>query len=91
MADLDGKAAIVTGAGGGIGRGEALRLAADGAAVVVNDFNAEGAEETAAMIRERGGRAVTLVGDVSRWETGKGMVDLALSEFGRLDVLINNR
>ena len=90
MADLDGKVAIVTGGGGGIGRGESLRMAADGAAVVVNDFNKDGAEETVAMIRDSGGRAVTLVGDVSKWEIGKGMVDLALKEFGRLDVLINN-
>jgi NAD(P)-dependent dehydrogenase (short-subunit alcohol dehydrogenase family) len=90
MSDLDGKAAIVTGGGGGIGRGEALRMAADGASVVVNDFNREGAEETAAMIRDAGGRAVAQVGDVSQWDTGKAMVDLALKEFGRLDVLINN-
>jgi NAD(P)-dependent dehydrogenase (short-subunit alcohol dehydrogenase family) len=90
MSVLDGKAAIVTGGGGGIGRGESLRLAADGAAVVVNDFDPEAAEETAAMIRQAGGRAVTLVGDVSQWEIGRGMVELALKEFGRLDVLINN-
>jgi NAD(P)-dependent dehydrogenase (short-subunit alcohol dehydrogenase family) len=68
MNDLDGKVAIVTGGGGGIGRGEALRMAAEGAAVVVNDFNAAGAEETAAMIRDAGGRAVAQVGDVSRWD-----------------------
>jgi NAD(P)-dependent dehydrogenase (short-subunit alcohol dehydrogenase family) len=90
MADLDGKVAIVTGGGGGIGRGEALRMAADGAAVVVNDSNKDAAEETSATIRERGGRAVAFVGDVSRWETGQGMVELALNKFGRLDVLINN-
>jgi NAD(P)-dependent dehydrogenase (short-subunit alcohol dehydrogenase family) len=90
MADLDGKVAIVTGAGGGVGRGEALRMAADGAAVVVNDFNRQAAEETAATIRDRGGRAVTFVGDVSQWATGEGMVALALKQFGRLDVLINN-
>jgi len=90
MTDLDGKVAIVTGSGGGIGRGEALRLADDGAAVVVNDFRPEAAEETEAMIRERGGRAATLVGDVSKWEVGKGLVELALSAFGRLDVLVNN-
>ena len=90
MSSLDGKAAIVTGGGGGIGRSESLRLAADGAAVVVNDFRAEAAEETAAMIRDAGGRAVTLIGDVSQWAVGQGMVELALRQFGRLDVLINN-
>jgi NAD(P)-dependent dehydrogenase (short-subunit alcohol dehydrogenase family) len=90
MNDLDGKVAIVTGGGGGIGRGEALRMAAEGAAVVVNDLNAEGAQETVAMIRDAGGRGVAQVGDVSKWDTGKGMVELALKQFGRLDVLINN-
>jgi len=90
MADLDGKVAIVTGGGGGIGRAEALRLAADGAALVVNDFRPEAAEETAAMIRDAGGQAAVLPGDVSQWAVGQGMVELALSAFGRLDVLINN-
>ena len=90
MADLDGKVAIVTGGGGGIGRGESLRMAGDGAAVVVNDFNDKAAQETAAMIRDAGGRAITLIGDVSKWDTGKAMVEMALKEFGRLDVLINN-
>jgi len=90
MPDLDGKAAIVTGGGGGVGRGEALRLAKDGAAVVVNDFLRDAAEETAAMIRDAGGRAVAQAGDVSLWETGKAMVERALGEFGRLDVLVNN-
>jgi len=90
MPDLDGKAAIVTGGGGGVGRGEALRLAKDGAAVVVNDFLPDAAEETAAMIRDAGGRAIAQAGDVSLWETGKTMVERALSAFGRLDVLVNN-
>jgi len=90
MPDLDGKVAIVTGGGGGIGRGEALRLAQDGAAVVVNDFMGEAAEETAAMIRDAGGRALAQAGDVSLWATGKGMVELALAKFGRLDVLVAN-
>lgn len=90
MGDLDGKVAIVTGGGGGVGRGEALRMAGDGAAVVINDFNAQAAEETAALVREAGGRAAVAVGDVSSWEVGKGMVETALREFGRLDVLINN-
>ncbi|MET0183656.1 MAG: SDR family NAD(P)-dependent oxidoreductase [Caulobacterales bacterium] len=90
MFDQEGKVAIVTGAGGGIGRGEALRLAADGAAVVVNDFNGTTAEETSAMIRDKGGRAIACVGDVSLWDTGKSLVEKAISEFGRLDVLVNN-
>jgi NAD(P)-dependent dehydrogenase (short-subunit alcohol dehydrogenase family) len=90
MSGLDGKVAIVTGGGGGVGRGESLRMAGDGAAVVVNDFNQQGADETAAMIRDAGGRAVAQVGDVSKWDTGKGMVELALATFGRLDILINN-
>ena len=90
MPDLEGKVAIITGGGGGIGRAEALRLAKDGAAVVANDFLAAAAEETAAMVRDLGGRALAHVGDISLWDTGKGMVELALREFGRLDVLINN-
>lgn len=90
MGDLDGKVAIVTGGGGGVGRGEALRMAGDGAAVVINDFNAQAAEETAALVRKAGGRAAVAVGDISSWEVGRGMVETALREFGRLDVLINN-
>ena len=96
---LDGKVAIVTGAGRGIGRAEALRLAEEGAAVVVNDVgvsvvgeeeDATPADEVASEIRARGGRAVAHAGDVRSWEGGRAMVELAVSEFGRLDVLVNN-
>jgi len=90
MNDFEGKVAIVTGGGGGIGRAECLHLAAEGAAVVVNDFNVEAAQETVATIREAGGRAAVVVGDVSQSETGRSMVELALRDFGRLDVLVNN-
>jgi NAD(P)-dependent dehydrogenase (short-subunit alcohol dehydrogenase family) len=99
MGELDGKVAIVTGAGRGIGRAEALRLAEDGAAVVVNDFGGslvgEGADRTpaeavASEIREKGGRAVANAGDVSSWEDGKALVAQAVETFGRLDVLVNN-
>jgi NAD(P)-dependent dehydrogenase (short-subunit alcohol dehydrogenase family) len=58
--------------------------------VVVNDLNAEGVEATAATIRDHGGRAVAFIGDVSKWDTGRGMVELALKAFGRLDVPIDN-
>jgi len=99
MGSLDGKVAIVTGAGRSIGRAEALRLAAEGCAVVVNDVNAsvvgerlEGspADEVAAEIRAQGGRAVANADDVSSWAGGEAMVRQALEAFGRLDVLVNN-
>jgi NAD(P)-dependent dehydrogenase (short-subunit alcohol dehydrogenase family) len=99
MGALDGKVAIVTGAGRGIGRAEARRLAAEGASVVVNDFGGtlvgEGADPTPAAavveeIRAAGGSAVADVGDVTEWETGRRLVAVALDTFGRLDILVNN-
>ena len=98
---LEGLSAIVTGAGRGLGRAEALELARLGAAVVVNDYGQAGrdgsgeasatpAEEVAAEIRAAGGRAVAHLGDVSDFETARGLIDLAVSEFGKLDVLVNN-
>ena len=88
--DQQGKVAIVTGAGGGIGRAEALRLAADGAAVVVNDFNPKAADETAALIRANGGQAAVAAGDVASLDLAEAAVRTAVEQFGRLDVLINN-
>jgi NAD(P)-dependent dehydrogenase (short-subunit alcohol dehydrogenase family) len=99
MGILDGKVAIVTGAGHGVGRGEALALAAHGAAVVVNDLGGsvtgEGAdkrpaEEVAQLIRDRGGRAVANFDDVADFAGAKNLVDQAIGTFGRLDVLVNN-
>ncbi|MFE9741035.1 3-oxoacyl-ACP reductase [Streptomyces sp. NPDC006477] len=98
---LEGLSAIVTGAGRGLGRAEALELARLGAAVVVNDYGQPGrdgsgaasaapAEEVAAEIRAAGGRAVAHLGDVSDFETARTLIDLAVAEFGRLDVLVNN-
>ncbi|MFJ3902237.1 3-oxoacyl-ACP reductase [Streptomyces sp. NPDC090025] len=98
---LEGLSAIVTGAGRGLGRAEALELARLGAAVVVNDFGQPGrdgsgeasaapAEEVAAEIRAAGGKAVSHLGDIADFETARGLVDLAVSEFGKLDILVNN-
>ena len=96
---LEGKVAIVTGAGRGIGRGEALLLAEEGARVVVNDLGGseagEGADQSpadavVAEIREAGGEAIANYGSVATMEGGEGMVQSALDAFGRLDILINN-
>jgi len=84
---LDGKVAIVTGAGSGIGRGIAERFAREGARVVVNDVDAARAEETASAIGEA---AIAVVADVSRSADVDRLVDTALKTFGGLDVLVNN-
>ncbi|XOV89628.1 MAG: SDR family NAD(P)-dependent oxidoreductase [Pseudomonadota bacterium] len=99
MGLLDGKVAMVTGAGRGIGRGEALALAKAGARVVVNDvggsLNGEGqtssiAEEVAAEIREAGFDAVGNSADISTVEGADNLIWTALNKFGRLDILVNN-
>ncbi len=91
---LDGKVAIVTGAGRGLGRSHALELARSGARVVVNDYAPPGAENPAAAvvgeIEAAGGTAVAHAGDVSSWEDSRGMVELAVTTWGELDILVNN-
>ena len=96
---LDGKVAIVTGAGRGIGRGEALLLAAEGARVVVNDLGGSEAgdgtdqspaDEVVAEIAAAGGQAVANYDSVATMEGGQRIVQTALDAFGRLDILINN-
>lgn len=98
---LDGLTAIVTGAGRGLGRAEALELGRLGAAVVVNDFGQPGrdgsgeasatpAEQVAAEIRAAGGRALAHTGDVADHEQAGELVESAVAEFGRLDILVNN-
>jgi NAD(P)-dependent dehydrogenase (short-subunit alcohol dehydrogenase family) len=89
MGSLEGRVAIITGAGRGLGRAHALLFAEEGAKVVVNDLGPE-AEEVAAEVRDLGGEAVATAQDVTDWDGGKALVDLALSSFGRLDVLVNN-
>ena len=90
MGRLEGKVAVITGAGRGIGRATAIRFAAEGAAVVVNDVDADPAQGTAATIREAGGRAAVSTDDTVELEGGRALVDLAVSEFGGLDILVNN-
>ncbi len=99
MGILDGKVAIVTGSGHGIGRGEALELAGQGAKVVVNDLGGGlaggGADSSAAdavvkVIAERGGEAVANYDDVSDWDGAARLVAQAVEAFGSLDVVVNN-
>ncbi|CAN5830079.1 SDR family oxidoreductase [soil metagenome] len=92
MGALDGRVAIVTGGGRGIGRGEALLLAAEGAKVVVNDLAGEQdpAQEVVDEIDAAGGEAVANHDDVSSWAGAEQLVAQAVDRFGRLDVLVNN-
>ena len=100
MGLLDGKVAVVTGAGRGIGREEALVLAAEGAKVIVNDVGAglhgEGgadvhpAQEVVDLIKKNGGDAAVNGDDISSWQGGKNVVEQAIDTFGSLDILVNN-
>jgi NAD(P)-dependent dehydrogenase (short-subunit alcohol dehydrogenase family) len=87
---LEGKAALVTGGGGGIGRATALTFAREGARVAVADLDLGTAEETAAMIGSAGGEAIVLSGDVSREGEMRAIVDAVVAAFGRLDCAFNN-
>jgi meso-butanediol dehydrogenase / (S,S)-butanediol dehydrogenase / diacetyl reductase len=88
--ELDGQVAIVTGAGRGIGRAIALRLAKEGADVVVSDIDMHGAESVASEIRSLGRKGLALVADVSKKPQADAMVAETKSRFGKLDILINN-
>ena len=91
MSKLEGKVAVVTGASKGIGAGIAKALAKEGAVVVVNYASSrEGADAVVAAIASDGGRAVAVRGDVSKASEAQGVIDAAVKEFGRLDVLVNN-
>ncbi len=87
---LDGKVAIVTGAGAGIGRATAELFASAGASVVVTDLNSDTAAEVADGITAAGGKAVSMACDVTNEISLTAAVDLALASFGRIDILINN-
>ncbi|TAJ67691.1 SDR family NAD(P)-dependent oxidoreductase [Variovorax sp.] len=87
---LEGKVALITGSGRGIGRSIALKLASEGARIVLNDLDAEPAQEAVQAIREAGGQAVACVGNVTAPDFAERFVGTAVSEFKGLDILINN-
>src|SRR2546423_2585818 len=99
MGLLDGKVAVITGAGRGIGRSEALLLASEGASIVVNDVGAavtgEGSEERPAQevvneIKAAGGTAAANYDDITTWDGGQRLIEQAIGELGGLDILVNN-
>ena len=87
---LDGKAALITGAGGGIGRATALAFAREGARVAVADVAVEAAHETVAQVNAAGGQAISLAGDVTRDADVRAMIGAVVGAYGRLDCAFNN-
>ncbi len=90
MSKLDNKVALVTGSGRGIGRSVALKLAADGARVVVNDLDAEPANAVVEEIRKAGGQAVACVGSVTAPDFADRFVKTAVDNYGGIDIIVNN-
>lgn len=90
MTKLVGKVALISGSGRGIGRALALKLAADGAAIVVNDLDEDAAAEVVRTIRAGGRRAVACVGNVTAPDFAQRFVQTALNEFNGLDIIVNN-
>lgn len=87
---LEGKVALITGSGRGIGRAIALKLASEGARVVVNDLDAEPAQETVQAIQAAGGQAVACVGSVTAPEFADRFIGTAVNEYKGLDIIVNN-
>lgn len=90
MTRVENKTAIVTGGGSGLGAASSELLAREGAAIVVTDVNAEAAEQTANVIRQRGGKAISLEHDVTEQARWEEVIEASNREFGGVDVLVNN-
>src|SRR5580692_11681761 len=90
MFTLDSKVALITGGGRGIGRAIAEKLAAAGAAVMINDLDSGPAVESSDAIQSAGGRAAQLAGDVTRPEFPQQLIDATIATFGSLDIIVNN-
>ncbi|MGW0436272.1 SDR family NAD(P)-dependent oxidoreductase [Micromonospora sp. NPDC003197] len=90
MGKVDGKVAIVTGAGSGLGKYEAIRLAAEGANVAICDIQEERLQETKQLCEEQGVRVVAVGCDVRSYDSLKAFVDQTVEQFGTIDVLVNN-
>ncbi len=89
MIDLSGRVAIVTGAGGGLGREHALLMARRGARVVVNDLSQAMADAVAAEIIATGSQAIAIAASVTDYDAVKGAVDDTIARWGRVDILVN--
>ena len=90
MRKLEGKVALVTGSGRGIGRAIALKLAEEGARVVVNDLDAGPAQETIDLVKQTGADAIACIGNVTEPQFGERFVQSALDSYGGLDIIVNN-
>ena len=87
---LEGKVALITGSGRGIGRELALMLAKDGAHIVVNDLDADPANQTVSDIKDMGGKAVACNGSVTDDDFAERFINTALNSFGGIDIIVNN-
>ena len=87
---LEDRVAVITGAGNGLGRAEAIALARAGARLVLNDLPVSGIDGVAAAVVASGGQAVVITGDIGEWDTGERLLADALSAYGQLDIVVNN-
>ena len=90
MGRLDSKVAIVTGAGRGLGKGIALKLAAEGAKVIVGDVIEENAKECVKEITDNGGTAIPFIANIAKLDDVNAIFDAAVKEFGKIDIVVNN-